>query len=377
MHARYALLPGPTKWRPAAASCGITEPGCQASRSSLEVRFRVLLLSLALPVAGCSLLQVPSADAPPAEVTPEPAVEEPAPAPPPQPRAEPVPEPRPAPAPPPASFESPVAVVMSSRAPAYESVAVALADRLPASEVYDLSDRSLSPRDAFARIAASEAHAVVAIGLRAALFARDYAEVPVVFSQVFNVADNQLSGDHIRGVAVLPPLDGQLDAWLALSPALSSIGAIVGPGHEDLLAEAAAAAKSRGLEFHFHVANSDRETLYLFTRLVPDIDAFWLFPDNRVLSASVLQEMMSYAARHRVAVAVFNESLMELGPAISTTADETDIAYVIMRVLHRIEAGDIDDVPELSPLGEVRVVQKNGRPAAARISDAAAQDDMT
>ncbi|MEQ8204853.1 MAG: hypothetical protein RIA65_01665, partial [Woeseia sp.] len=76
-----------------------------------------------------------------------------------------------------------IAVVLSSRARAYTGVSDALASLIDDAEVYDLTDRSLSPRDAFAAIHSSDAGAIVAIGLRAAIYARDYAEIPVVFAQ--------------------------------------------------------------------------------------------------------------------------------------------------------------------------------------------------
>ncbi len=310
---------------------------------------------LLLQVGGCALLSPPPEEPPPEEVPappPEPPQQDtPAPAPAPVPRPEPVPEPPPAPT----TYAPPVAVVLSSRAPAYERVALALAELLENREIYDLSDRSLSPRDAFARITEFSAGAVVAIGLRAAIYARDYTTVPVVYAQVFNATDNELGGERIRGVAVLPPLDQQLAAWREISPGLASVGAIVGPGHDALLDEARQAASANKLRFQFHIANSDREALYHFNRMIPSIDAFWLFPDNRILSPTVLTEMMDYAARHGVQVAVFSDNLLELGATLSTTADEDDIAQTIMLLLNRIHDGGIEGIPAVSPLNQMRI----------------------
>lgn len=325
------------------------------------IRIRTSIVLLTLLVSGCSLLQpppepppaplpVPEAEPPPA---PEPVqLPEPPPAPPPAPPPPPPPEPQ--------RYDLKVAVLLTSRAPAFEEVALALADELNDVEIYDLSDRSLPVRDAFDAIRESQAGAIVAVGLRAALHARDFATVPVVFSQVFNVVDNDLVQDHMRGVAVIPPLERQLDAWRKLSPELGSVGAIVGAGHEILLDEAGAAAAAHGVEFHHRVAASDRETLYLFTRMVPDIDGFWLFPDNRILSSSVLREMLDYAARHGVQVAVFNDALLELGAALSATADARDIATTVGAILAELETGTLQQVPPISPLSEIRI-RLNGR----------------
>lgn len=320
------------------------------------VRFRLLSLLLLLQVGGCALLspppEEPTAPEVPAPPAPPPPREAPEPAPvPPREAPEPVPQPPPAPT----TYAPPVAVVLSSRAPAYERIALALGELLENREIYDLSDRSLSPRDAFARITEFSAGAIVAIGLRAAVYARDYTDVPIVYAQVFNATDNELGGERIRGVAVLPPLDKQLSAWRDISPGLTSVGAIVGPGHDALLDEARQAANANNLRFEFRIANSDREALYHFNRMVPSIDAFWLFPDNRILSPAVLTEMMDYAARHGVQVAVFSDNLLELGATLSTTADEDDIARTIMLLLNRIHDGGIEDVPAISPLNQMRI----------------------
>lgn len=246
-------------------------------------------------------------------------------------------------------------MVISSSAPAYRDVAVALNGLLEEADVYDLSDRSLSPRDAFVAIEASDADVVVAIGLRAAIYAKNYADVPVVFSQVFNVSENNLLGDNVRGVSAIPPLDKQLAAWQPASPEMRSVGAIVGPGHEALLEEARNAALAAGLKFHSRVATSDREALYLFTRMVPQIDGYWLFPDNRILSADVLRDMLDYASRHNVQVAVFNDRLLELGATLSATANDEDIAQTVVDIINRIQRQGIESVPLQSPLQKLDV----------------------
>lgn len=317
------------------------------------MRFRFSIVILALTLSGCGLLQT-SVEPPVVEPLPAP----PAPAPQPEPEApvaEPPPAPRPAPAPEPAPALFKIAVVLSSRAPAYTGVADALADLIDDVEVYDLTDRSLSPRDAFAAIHDSAAGAVVAIGLRAAVYARDYAAIPVVFSQVFNDTDHGLLGERVRGVSAIPPLSAQLAAWLEIAPDMQAVGAIIGSGHERLIAEAIAAATEHGLDFKYQTAASDRETLYLFTRMAPAIDGFWLFPDNRILSVAVLRELFEHATRRGVQIAVFNDALLELGASLSSTTLEEDIAATLVSILEAIQRNGVDDVQAFTPLHGIRI----------------------
>ena len=306
-----------------------------------------------LVLSGCSIF-LPQAPPPPPEPPELPPVVVPDPDPEPV-VVEPAPEPEPEPAPEPPNIEPLVAIVISDQTPAYAEVAAALDAHLDNYVVFDLSARGLPARDAFAQIGASEASAVVAIGLPAARAARRFATVPVVVGQVFNVADGELLSDDVKAVSVLPPMKLQLDAWQELDPSVRNIGAILGDGHDDLIAEADDAMRERGVKFHYAVAASDRETLYLFNRLVRDIDGFILFPDNRILSRSVLMEMLTYASRHRVQVAVFNDPLLEYGAIFSASAAESDIADQIVFVLDKVLSGEIDTVPAVTPLTEIDI----------------------
>jgi len=319
---------------------------------SEPVRVMILrssLIFLLLLLSGCALI---FPEPPPPVVTAEPEPE-PAPTIEVPPVAEPAPVVAPVREPEPVSPH--VAVVLSDALPSYTSVVDELLPYLEDYSVYDLADGSRSPRQAFAAIAESDAQVIVAIGLYAAKVARSFATVPVVFSQVFNVEDNDLVSDEIKGVAVLPPLDLQVEAWREMDPGIRNIGAILGEGHEDLIAEAEQAMKERGIKFHYAIAHSDRESLYLFNRLIRDIDGFVLFPDNRILSRAVLTEIMTEASRHRVQVAVFNEKLLEHGATYSASSVDSNIADKITITLNDVLDGNFEDVAPLTPLSEIRI----------------------
>jgi len=314
---------------------------------------RSSMVLLLIILSGCSIF-MPAPPQPVVTADPEPAPE-------PKPTIEPTPErppivvPEPVTPAEPQNIEPLVAVVISDRTPAYVDVSKALDKYLDHYEIYDLSDRSLTPRDAFAAIAETGASAVVAVGLPAALAAKRYSSVHVVVGQVFNVNDNELLSENVKAVAVLPPIDLQMDAWQKLDPTLRNVGAILGPGHDDLIAEADRAMSEKGIKFHYAIAETDRQTLYLFNRLVRDIDGFMLFPDNRILSRNVLAEMMAYASRHRVQVAVFNDTLLEHGAAFSAGSEPSNIAATITRVLDEIITGNFDGVPPVTGLTEIDI----------------------
>jgi len=256
----------------------------------------------------------------------------------------------------PAKQPTEVAIVLSDRQPAYDLVASELTQRLEHYSMFDLSDKSQPPITVFRQIADAGADVVVAIGLRAAISATSMADVPIIFCQVFNYQINGLVSDNSRGVSSLPPLDLQIAAWKKIDPELQRVGAILGEGHEELIQEAQLAADAHGIELHLRTVKSDRETQYVFNRLVGEIDGFWLFPDNHVLSAAVLRHMVTYAARRKVQVTVFNESLLQLGATLSASAVEADIAETITGLVEQIEGDGFANLPALTQLSDVRIV---------------------
>ncbi len=314
------------------------------------------LLLVAALFAGCQALPPP---APPVEEPVEVVVEEP-----PVVTVEPEPEPEPAPpAPPPLP---PVSIVLTNSQPAYADVARELTRHFDNHTIYDLSDKDRPPVTVLRLINDSEPGVVIAIGLRAAVSSTAMSDHPVVFSQVFNYRRHDLLRDNSRGVAALPPVDAQLAAWKEADPTVSRIGLILGEGHDELIAEAEIAAQRHGLDLVVQISHSDQETLYFFRRMIRDIDGFWLLPDNRVLSARVLQQMLADAKQRRVPVSVPSESMLSLGAMISMTTKASDIAATIANIVREIHGGRIDRVPPITPLNEIAIKTRGSRQVVTR-----------
>jgi ABC-type uncharacterized transport system substrate-binding protein len=289
----------------------------------------------------------------------------------------PLPDIVPEPAPPVVVALPEVTIVLTSRDAAYEDVAIELGKHLQKFTIFDLSNNQQPPVVTFRSINDSDSRAVIAIGLRAATSSVAMADVPVVFSQVFNYQDHNLLNQTSRGIAALPPLDAHIKAWKQIDPSLTRIGVIIGPGHEDLITEAELAAEKYGIEIQLRTVNSDRETLYYFNRMIRDIDGFWLFPDNRILSGPVLRKMLAEANRQHVPVAVPNESILAMGAAISFSTVAADIAATIVDVVRQINAGNIENVPRLTNLSEIRVVTNDELPVKRSRANSAAPNKAT
>lgn len=320
---------------------------------------RLAILLTAIASAGCSVLapepeiaSIPEPVEPESE--PEIVVLPPLPA----------PEPRTAPlvvAPPALPA---LAIVLTSGIAAYADVAEELSRRFENHVVYNLAEDARAPVNILHLINDSDSQVVVAIGMRAAMSAVAQSRAPVVFSQVFNY--QRLLTENSRGVSAVAPLDAQIAAWKELDPSILRIGAIVGSGHDSLIADAKLAAEKHGVELLLQVADSDQETLFIFNRMIRNIDGFWLFADNRVLSPRALQKMMSAAKQQQVPVLVPSESMLALGADVSIASVASDIAEIVTQIIRKIEAGDLQDVPAMSPLSEIRVTTNDSTRVADR-----------
>jgi hypothetical protein len=246
-----------------------------------------------------------------------------------------------------------VAILYHS-ASGYAEIAAQLKNLLPAS-TYRVTIADVQSDDsqrALDRLRRNPKLFTVAIGLPAARFARDELKGPILFAGVFNYQELLVAGRPIRGVAVMPRLDLQAQDWTKLDPKLRRVGLIVSQSHTDLISQA---AKITAVSVKTEISGSDRETLYLFKRMAPQIDGIWLVPDDQILSPEILRNLLDYAASHGVRVCVFSDALLDWGALMSARPTTPDTARTLRRLLERMMAGGVNAVPPLTTTSELVV----------------------
>jgi ABC-type uncharacterized transport system substrate-binding protein len=319
-----------------------------------------------LAVAGCAIFRPDS----PVQPTPDPVASEapievtpPPPAPPP-----PKPTPAPRPKPPPVRD---VVVLFQEGSDAYREVAANILEQLPAARYRPVLVALHVPDspDLLAPLVALRPAVAIAVGREAADFARAHlASTPLVFCQVFNYQELFESGRQIWGVQPMPPLALQMRGWSTVDPSRRRIGMIVSEGQKSLVAEARAVAGS-AVEIKAEVSSSDRDTLYLFKRLAPQVNGLWLFPDNKILSPPVLRELMTYAVAHGVGVLVSNDALLSWGALASASSTPADVARNVRGVLDRVSGGSTSGLPAMTPLTEIKLQVNAGVARALGVAD--------
>lgn len=322
------------------------EGGQRTARAFCPGLLRVFCGCLAVAglLTGCARVITP--EAPPEPPTTRAPAEAPAPpakkatkSPPPEPAAQPEPAP------------APIAVLFAEGVPAYRNIAEELLTRAR-HRAYALplaKGAAPSPADIPAK------HRVVAIGVLAARIAAGLSDQPFVYCQVFNVRAHGLEEPRMLGVSMLPPARMQFAAWRALAPDVKRIGVILGPGHDDLILEAETAARESGLELIVRTARTDKETLFEFKRLVPEIDGFWLLPDERVLSHRVLRELMAYSAQHETRILAFSPELLKFGALMSASSVDADVVDQLLAAVDGRTPQTLGPGFRLLPLTDVEI----------------------
>ena len=256
-----------------------------------------------------------------------------------------------------------VAILVSADIPAYMDVANELNRRLDErTRIHQLNRNVADSSKAIDEIQRSEHEQVVAIGLVAARAARGLLGKQVIFCQVFNYADYDLVTDWMKGVSMLPRFSESFRVWKDFDPTLRRVAVLTGANQEDLVAEAREAARGYGIELVHREVRSDKETLYAFKRLAPEVQGLWLLPDNRVLSAGIIRATLSYSVRHSKQVLVFSPALLKIGGLISIRGQESDVAAQVLERLQRAYGQAQIPGADVVPLSEMQL-QVNARVA--------------
>jgi len=294
------------------------------TRQSLKVSLRLSTLIVSLLLFGCSvvepvrnLIEIPVSSEP----ATEPPIEQPV-----------ISIPKPSPAP----DRNRIVILLSADIPSYVAIAEQISQRgLQHNYMTVKLDRNISlDARTLEEVSTFKPDRIVAIGLKAAKAGLSFNDVPMVFCQVFNFADNKLLSPTSNGVKLLPPFSLQFELWKTLTPELKTVGLIIGSGQDLLVTEIRSAAAEHNVEVMTRTVESDKEALFMFKRLTPKIQGFLLLPDNRVLSPRVLREIIAYSRKHGTQTVVFNPQLLQLGADISFSSRDADIADTVLRVIN-------------------------------------------
>lgn len=221
----------------------------------------------------------------------------------------------------------PVTLIVSTDTPAYRGVADAFVRNWTAPVRTVWLDHEPDIDKLIHELEAKPPRAVIAIG-EPAVAAISASNLPIIHAQSFQ--DNVST----RGVDSMPDPSAQLQAWQARDPDIHHIGIITGALFAGQMQALAVAGSALGLEMTTRLVSSDKEALFEFRRLVPDLDGFIFLPDDRVLSPGVIQEIIVHGRRNGIQFLAYNELLQALGAQYLVTQDAEDVAAGLVQLIN-------------------------------------------
>ncbi len=242
-----------------------------------------------------------------------------------------------------------IALVKSSTLGPYEQAAAAFVAARPgpiATFALDDGDPTALAR----RIVAQRPGVIVAVGLKAALFARDrLPRIPLVFCVIPNYDRFDLSGAGITGVSADIPPERDLAALRTVAPDARRVALLYGRGSGEIVRRAHAAAEAQGLTLVEAPVSGPAELQRVAREVAGRVDALWLPADPTVATPEVFRFLLELSLGTRRPLLAFSESLVRSGALVAMTPDYAWIGSQAAELVRRIEggerAGDIAVVP--------------------------------
>jgi len=205
---------------------------------------------------------------------------------------------------------------------------------------------------------------VVAIGLKAALLARDAVpHTPLVYALVPAPERHGLVGARITGVSAEVPPALELNVLRSLAPDVRSVGVVVGPLASDWTRDAYQAAARLGLELNVATVDGLDQLGPRVRDLASHSDAIWLAPDPDVATPEVFRLELAQSLAHRVPLLSFAPPLVSAGALVAAAPDLDWLGAHLAEMTRRIIAGER---PGSIPAGPIRRVRPMVNLATAR-----------
>jgi len=263
-----------------------------------------------------------------------------------------------------AGFAATVALIKSGPLAPYEQAAAGFSSAyLDPVSAFMLDEAD--PAGLLRRIEATRPAVVVAVGLKAALFARDrLPRVPLVFCVVPNYQRFDLTGGSITGVSADVPPERDLAALRSALPGVKRVGLLFGRASGAALARRArAAADAAGITLVEAPVADLSDLQRVASDLAGRVDALWLPADPTVATPEVFRALLDLSLAQRKPLLVFSESLVRSGALVATSPDYAWMGAQAAGIARRIRSGERAGDIAVLPLRRTRVVFN---PATAR-----------
>jgi putative ABC transport system substrate-binding protein len=209
-----------------------------------------------------------------------------------------------------------VTVIVDGRVAQYREALEAAREVLRNPSLVDVS----AP-DAAEQVHRAESGVILAVGQKALQLAKEKAPgAATVFCMVLGSA--AAPSRTVTGVRLEVPASAQLQLIKQVHPGAKRLGVIYDPRTSaQVIEDAVKAAGSLGFTLVSRAVHDPREVRGALAEMADGIDALWLLPDPRLLSAEMFSYLLASTLERRIALFGFLDSFTEAGALASIAPD--------------------------------------------------------
>lgn len=175
---------------------------------------------------------------------------------------------------------------------------------------------------------------IVTVGILATVLAKEqFPDVPMIFCMVVNHKRFDLHEPNITGISSDASVEDQLTLMKELLGTKKKIGVIYDPIHTGkIVSEAALIAEKFGLELIKREVTSDTEVASALKNIINKIHAFWILPDDTVVTKDSLSTICKLALKHRLPTFCTSNAIVKQGAMLSLSPDYMSIGLQAARM---------------------------------------------
>jgi putative tryptophan/tyrosine transport system substrate-binding protein len=207
---------------------------------------------------------------------------------------------------------------------------------------YDLRGDLALGKDIARKIHSAGASLVVAVGLKAALVAKqEIGDIPVVFMMILDPQKHHLNGTNMTGTLLEIPIDRQLKLLRTLLPTKRKLGVLYDPSKTaSRVKDAESYAAVNEFQLQGFPVTSEKEVPQQLRALLAAGEALWLLPDSTVLTDESIRFILESALAHRVPVIGFSPEFTRLGALMSLSVNYGEVGRETGLLAKRIIDGE-------------------------------------
>ncbi len=173
---------------------------------------------------------------------------------------------------------------------------------------------------------------ILAVGISALAFAREFPDIPVISIMVMNATGKNVSTVHM----IVSPRK-QIELLLKKIPGCTKIGFLYNPENTGWLVDKIkSAARKKGIDVISVIIHDPRHIPSKIKELKGKIDVFWLLPDVTVVNPKTIQFLFLSLMEYRIPVLSFSPKYLKLGALISVSTVPYDMGYQAGEMANRI-----------------------------------------